>query len=98
MGHVVELGGGRRASYETVGEGRPALMLPGGAGFGAAYIRGDAALFAGELRSYLVDPHGSGGSTPPADPSQYSPAGHAEFDEEVRLALGLGLGHLACRS
>lgn len=52
-------------------------------------MRGEAALFAGELESYLIDPHGSGLSTPPADPSQYSPAGHAAFYEEVRQALGL---------
>ncbi len=89
VGHVVELGDGRRASYEMVGEGRPTLMLPGGPGFGAGYMRGDATLFAEELRSYLIDPHGSGRSTPPSDASQYSPAGHAAFYEEVRRALGL---------
>jgi proline iminopeptidase len=89
MSHLVELGDGRRASYEMVGEGRPTLMLPGGPGFGAGYMRGDAALFAEELKSYLIDPHGSGLSTPPSDPSQYSFAGHAAFYEEVRLALGL---------
>ena len=39
--------------------------------------------------SYLVDPHGSGGSSAPADPASYSPEGHARFYEEVRAALGL---------
>src|SRR5581483_10615299 len=34
-------------------------------------------------------PHGSGGSTPPADPAEYSPQGHVEFYEQVRSALGL---------
>jgi proline iminopeptidase len=87
--NVVELGDGRRASYELVGEGRPALMFPGGPGFGAGYMRGDATLFAGELKSYLIDPHGSGRSTPPWDPSHYSLAGHAAFYEDVRSALGL---------
>lgn len=89
MSHLVELGDGRRASYEMVGEGRPTLMFPGGPCFGAAYMRIDATLLAEELRSYLIDPHGSGLSTPPSDPSQYSFAGHAAFYEEVRLALGL---------
>lgn len=87
---TVELGGGRRATYEVIGEGLPALMLPGGPGFAAGYMRGDAELFADVLRSHLIDPHGSGGSTPPANPSDYSPEGHARFYEEVRQALGLG--------
>jgi hypothetical protein len=46
MSQIVELSGGRQASYEVVGEGRPTLMLPGGPGFGAAYMRSDARLFA----------------------------------------------------
>jgi proline iminopeptidase len=41
------------------------------------------------LQSYLSDPHGSGRSTPPGDPTAYSPEGHAAFYEEVRRALGL---------
>ena len=32
---IVELGGGRRATYEGIGEGEPALMLPGGPGLAA---------------------------------------------------------------
>jgi proline iminopeptidase len=49
------------------------------------------------LCSYLIDPHGSGSSTPPADPAGYSPEGHARFYEQVRQALALPevvvLGH-----
>jgi proline iminopeptidase len=89
MSRTVELSGDRQASYEVVGEGRPTLMFPGGPGFGAAYMRGDAELFSDTLQSYLIDPHGSGRSTPPSDPSDYSPAGHARFYDEVRRALGL---------
>jgi proline iminopeptidase len=63
--------------------------LPGGPGFGAQYMRGDAELFADTLQSYLVDPHGSGQSTPPSNPSGYSPEGHAAFYEDVRRVLGL---------
>jgi proline iminopeptidase len=73
-----------------IGQGRDALMFPGGPGFAAAYMRGDAERFADVLRSHLIDPHGSGGSTPPVDPAEYSPEGHARFYEEVRRALGLG--------
>jgi proline iminopeptidase len=87
---TIDLGGGRRATYEVVGDGLPAIMLPGGPGFASAYMRGDAELFRGSLRSHLIDPHGSGGSTPPADPGDYSSEGHARFYEEVRRALGLG--------
>ncbi|HEY3013724.1 MAG TPA: alpha/beta hydrolase, partial [Nocardioides sp.] len=75
----------------------PTLMLPGGPGLGAAYMRDHAELFADRLESYLIDPHGSGRSTPPRDPGEYSPEGHAAFYDEVRRALGLGdvllLGH-----
>jgi pimeloyl-ACP methyl ester carboxylesterase len=60
-------------------------------------MRGDAELFADTLQSFLIDPHGSGESTAPAQPAEYSPEGHARFYEEVRQALGLDsvlvLGH-----
>jgi proline iminopeptidase len=86
---IVELTGGRRASYEVIGRGIPTLMLPGGPGFAASYMRSDAELFAEALRSFLIDPHGSGASTPPASPADYSAEGHARFYDEVRQALGL---------
>ena len=97
MRDVVELPGGRRASYLVVGEGRPAMLFAGGPGFAADYMLPDAELFADLLRSYLVDPHGSGQSSPPSSPAGYTPEGHARFYETVRSALGLGevtvLGH-----
>ena len=86
----VDLSGGRQATYEVIGSGPPALMLPGGPGFSSAYMRGTARLFDDVLESRLIDPHGSGGSTAPSDPADYSPEGHARFYEEVRTALGLG--------
>jgi proline iminopeptidase len=97
MTQIVALPGGRAASYEVIGSGRPALMLAGGPGFSASYMNGDAELLSEVLCSYLIDPHGSGSSTPPADPADYSPEGHARFYEEVRQALALPevvvLGH-----
>jgi proline iminopeptidase len=94
---VAALPGGRAASYEVIGGGRPALMFAGGPGFSASYMNGDAELLADVLCSYLIDPHGSGSSTPPADAADYSPEGHARFYEQVRQALGLPevvvLGH-----
>jgi proline iminopeptidase len=93
----VGLPDGRVASYEVIGKGRPALMFAGGPGFTASYMNGDAELLSDTLCSYLIDPHGSGSSTPPADPADYSPEGHARFYEQVRQALGLPemvvLGH-----
>jgi proline iminopeptidase len=85
----VALPGDRVASYQVIGSGRPALMFPGGPGFAASYMTVDAELLSDTLQSYLIDPHGSGSSTPPADPAGYSPEGHARFYEEVRQALGL---------
>jgi proline iminopeptidase len=94
---LIGLTDGRQASYDVIGTGRPTLMLPGGPGLGAEYMRDQAELFADTLESYLIDPHGSGRSTPPRDTSAYSPEGHAAFYDEVRQALGLGdvllLGH-----
>ena len=87
MTHIVALPGGRTASYEIIGTGRPTLMFAGGPGFSAAYMNGDATLLSDVLCSYLIDPHGSGSSTPPASPAGYSPEGHARFYEEV---LGAG--------
>jgi proline iminopeptidase len=97
MMQVVALPGGRTASYEVIGGGWPALMFAGGPGFSAVYMNGDAELLSDVLCSYLIDPHGSGSSTPPADAADYSPEGHARFYEQVREALALPevvvLGH-----
>src|SRR5437870_4933311 len=72
-------------------------MFAGGPGFSASYTNGDAELLSDVLCSYPIDPHGSGSSTPPADPADYSPEGHARFYEQVRQALALPkvvvLGH-----
>jgi proline iminopeptidase len=85
--HSVDLGGGRRAAYEVTGDGPPLLYFQGGPGFSAALLRPDAELLADNFSVYLIDPAGSGGSTPPSDPSQYDHIGHARFYDEVRQAL-----------
>ena len=86
----VELADGRRAAYETFGDGVPLLYFQGGPGFSAALLRPDAELLADHFRVYLIDPAGSGGSTPPRDPAEYDHIGHARFYEEVREALRVG--------
>jgi len=94
---VVELEVGRVAAYEVIGDGVPALLFPGGPGAAGSYMRKFAELSSSIFTNYLIDPHGSGGSTPPTSPDQYSPEGHARFYDEVRAALGLErvtvLGH-----
>jgi pimeloyl-ACP methyl ester carboxylesterase len=90
MSQVIQLAGGRQATYEVLGRGEPLLWFQGGPGLPASLLRHDAELLADRYTSYLIDPHGSGGSTPPADPEDYSPEGHARYYDEVRQALGLG--------
>lgn len=86
----VELTGGRTAAYEVIGNGPPMFYFQGGPGFSAATLRSEAELIADRFSVYLVDPAGSGGSTPPSDPSQYDHIGHARFYDDVRQALGVG--------
>ena len=86
---TVDLGHGRQATIEILGDGPPMLWFEGGPGLPARMSRPDAALLADTFSVYLIDPHGSGGSTPPAETSQYDHIGHARFYDEVRRALGL---------
>ena len=89
LSRTVELEGGRRASYDVVGAGEPLLFFQGGPGFSAAPLAENAALLAERFAVHLVDPHGSGRSTPPASDDGYTPEGHARFYDEVRGALGI---------
>ena len=87
----VTLPEGRIATYEIIGSGgEPLLTFVGGPGLSAGLMCADAELFAERFTCYLIDPHGSGGSTPPQDETAYDFVGHARFYEEVRRTLGLG--------
>ena len=94
---TAQLDGGREATYEVVGSGEPAIWFEGGPGFNAAMGRADCQLLDDRFECYLIDSHGTGGSTPPNDPLDYRAEGTAHFYDEVRHALGLGpvtlLGH-----
>jgi proline iminopeptidase len=90
LSQSVDLADGRRAAYEVIGDGVPLLYFQGGPGFSAALLRPEAELLADHFRVYLIDPAGSGGSTPPRDPAHYDHIGHARFYEEVSQALGVG--------
>jgi proline iminopeptidase len=85
----IELRDGGHAAYEVVGHGEPLLYFQGGPGFSASLLRDDAALLADRFAVHLIDPPGSGGSTPPPDPAEYDHLGHARFYEAVRRGLGL---------
>ena len=86
---TVELDGGRQATYAVFGSGEPLLYFAGGPGFPAMLNLLDAELLQDRFAVYLIDPHGSGGSTPPSDLSAYDHIGHAGFYDEVRRRLGL---------
>jgi pimeloyl-ACP methyl ester carboxylesterase len=86
---TVELGPGRRATYEVAGSGPPMFWFEGGPGLSARLSRPEARLLSESFAVYLIDPHGSGGSTPPLDAAQYDHIGHARFYDTVRRALGL---------
>lgn len=85
----VRLTDGGVAAYEVIGSGEPLFYFQGGPGFSANLLRDDAELLADRFAVYLIDPHGCGGSTPPADPARYDHTGHARFYDSVRQALGI---------
>lgn len=86
---TVDLGGGRHAAHEVIGEGDPLLYFQGGPGLSAALLRADAELLRDRFAVHLIEPHGSGGSSRPAHQSHYDHIGHARFYDEVRRALGI---------
>src|SRR5580700_9097051 len=90
LGNGIDLGGGRRVAYEVIGDGEPLLYFQGGPGFSASLLRDDAELLGDRFAVHLIDPPGSGGSTPPSDPALYDHIGHARFYEDVRQSLGVG--------
>src|SRR3712207_4628275 len=88
---VIQLDDGRTDRVEVLGNaGEPLLFFPGGPGYGAVVVRDDGQMLAERFTVYLIDPHGSGSSPPPANPEDYSPQGTARFYNNVRRTLGLG--------
>jgi proline iminopeptidase len=89
LAEIVSLPDGGNATYEVVGSGEPLLYFQGGPGFSASLLREEAAQLGDRFAVYLIDPPGSGGSSPPADPSGYDHVGHARFYDRTRQALGI---------
>jgi proline iminopeptidase len=88
---LIRLDEGRVAEFDRVGEGAPLLWFEGGPGLNASLGRTDLrALPAGRFAGYLIEPPGSGLSTPPPEPQGYGFRQQASFYEDVRQALDLG--------
>jgi proline iminopeptidase len=89
-GVVLRLPEGARVSYAMLGRGIPVLAMPGGPGLSAHYLSSFAEGLTDRLAWYLVDPPGTGETTPPTKPRAYSIDGHARFYRDVAQALDLG--------
>src|SRR5687768_4833621 len=93
---AVTLDDGRVLSYETVGDGPLLVCHPGGPGFSSRYFA-DLAGLADVRTLLLLDPRGTGGSSPAPDPQGYEIEDYVADLEELRRHLGLErfelLGH-----
>lgn len=90
MTEIVDLGDGRKASYQVVPGGpTPLLWFEGGPGLNARLGRPDVMLLADRATGYLIDAPGAGASTPPTDEAGYGVGETAAFYDEVRRRIGL---------
>jgi proline iminopeptidase len=87
---------GRTLAYRRLGSGPTLVCHPGGPGFSSLYLSNLGGLD-DELELVLLDPRGTGGSDPAADPGAYQIEHYADDLEELREHLGLDqiqlLGH-----
>jgi proline-specific peptidase len=87
---------GRTLSYRREGDGPLLVCHPGGPGFSSRYF-GDLAGLGESFTLILLDPRGTGGSDPPADPRAYTTEDYVADLDELRAHLGLErmllLGH-----
>lgn len=82
----LSLPSGAEVTYRIVGSGPPIIGMPGGPGMSSSYLYSFAEPLLDSLAWHLVDPPGTGGSTPSDD---YSIPAHVAFYREVAVALGL---------
>jgi pimeloyl-ACP methyl ester carboxylesterase len=87
---------GRTLAYRRLGSGPTLVCHPGGPGFSSRYLSNLGGLDE-ELELVLLDPRGTGGSDPAADPRAYAIDDYVDDLEELRRQLGLErmqlLGH-----
>lgn len=97
LANLLRVADGREVEWEATGTGEPLMWIEGGPGFAAHLARPDVALVSHRFTCHLVNPPGSGRTTPPSTADGYGLDAHVAFFEEVRLALGLGpltvMGH-----
>src|SRR5437763_16561614 len=86
---TVSLPGGAQATYEVIGNGEPLFYFQGGPGDSASLLRDDAELLADRFAVYLIDPPGTGGSTPAHDPSDYDQQRTTRIHENARRPLAV---------
>ena len=79
---------GRTLAYRLLGSGPMLVCHPGGPGFSSRYLSNLGGLDRG-LELVLLDPRGTGGSDPAADPGEYQIDDYADDLEELREHLGL---------
>ena len=84
---------GRTLAYRRLGSGPMLICHPGGPGFSSLYLSNLGALDE-ELELVLLDPRGTGGSDPAADPGGYQIDDYADDLEELRAHFGLEEMHL----
>jgi pimeloyl-ACP methyl ester carboxylesterase len=87
---------GRTLSYRRLGEGPTLVCHPGGPGFSSRYFA-DLGGLGADRTLILLNPRGTEGSDPPADPRAYETEDYAGDVEELRAHLALDaidlLGH-----
>ena len=74
--------------YDIVGDGRPMVVVPGGPGFGSAYLRDTLGLGADDRRLIFVDQRGSGRSTGCEHPGLLTMSVFVDDLDAVRAELG----------
>jgi proline iminopeptidase len=84
---------GRTLAYRRLGSGPALVCHPGGPGFSSRYLSNLGGLD-DQLELVLLDPRGTGGSDPAADPAGYEIDHYADDLEELREHLGLEEMHL----
>jgi proline iminopeptidase len=89
--------GDTELAYVRIGSGTPAVAIPGGPGFGHAYLRAGFDLLADGHEIVYYDTRGSGDS-PPGDRERISVAGSLADLDVLLDGLGLDLAALAGHS
>lgn len=86
-----QLSDGSMFTYAVAGQGPPMIGMPGGPGVSAGYLHSFAEPLLDRFTWYLVDPPGTGGSSPVDD---YSIGAHVAFYRRALDAFGFDRAHV----